>query len=107
MFSDRGRIWIRYGEPDEVLQERMPTLDKTLDYQLGDLPSTAQQSLSKPDQGTADQRPYEIWTYHMNGHELAPSVHLNEISSGLKFVFVDEQGYGEYTLRYSSTGTLR
>ncbi len=107
MFSDRGRIWIRYGEPDEILQERMPTLDKTLDYQLGDLPSTAQQSLGKTDQGTADQRPYEIWTYQMNGHELAPSVHMNEISSGLKFVFVDDQGYGDYILRYSSTGTLR
>ncbi len=107
MFSDRGRIWIRYGEPDEIQQERMPTLDKTLDYQIGDLPATARQSLSKPDQGTADQRPYEIWTYQMSGHEIVPSHHMNEVASGLKFIFVDDQGYGDYILRYSSTGSLR
>ena len=31
---------------------------------------------------------------------------MNELTSGMKFVFVDEQGYGEYTLRYSSTSGI-
>ena len=53
--------------------------------------------------GTVDDRPYEIWTYDMKGKELVPRFGTNEISSGVKFVFVDEQGYGEYTLKYSST----
>jgi GWxTD domain-containing protein len=107
MFSDRGRIWIRYGEPDEILAERMPTLDKTLGYQLGDLPQSARETLTKLESGTADIRPYEIWTYQMRGHEIVPRIHMNEVSSGLKFVFVDEQGYGDYILRYSSTASSR
>ena len=52
---------------------------------------------------TVDDRPYEIWTYDMKGKELVPRFGANELPSGLKFVFVDEHGYGEYTLRYSST----
>ena len=107
MFSDRGRVWIRYGEPDEILVERMPTLDKTLGYQLGDLPQSARESLTRAETGTADIRPYEIWTYQLRGHEIAPRLHMNEVSSGLKFVFVDEQGYGDYILRYSSTASTR
>jgi hypothetical protein len=31
---------------------------------------------------------------------------MNEISSGLKFVFVDDQGYGDLRLDYSSTSGL-
>jgi hypothetical protein len=31
---------------------------------------------------------------------------MNEISSGLKFVFVDQQGYGDYILDYSSTTSI-
>lgn len=104
MFTDRGRIWIRYGEPDEIKAERMPTLDRTtLDHQIEDLPSSAQQELTRNDAGTSDFRPYEIWTYQFRGQELSPGHRLSEISSGMKFVFVDEQGYGEYLLRYSST----
>jgi GWxTD domain-containing protein len=104
MFTDRGRIWIRYGEPDEIKVERMPTIDRsTLGRQLGDLPATARDALTRNDSGAADFRPYEIWTYQFRGQELSPGHRLSEISSGMKFVFVDEQGYGEYLLRYSST----
>jgi GWxTD domain-containing protein len=104
MFTDRGRIWIRYGEPDEIKVERMPTIDRsTLGRQLESLPQSARDALTRSDTGTADFRPYEIWTYQFHGHELSPGHPLSEVSSGMKFVFVDEQGYGEYLLRYSST----
>ena len=104
MFTDRGRIWIRYGEPDEIKVERMPTIGRsTLGQQIEDLPPSAQESLTRNDTGTADFRPYEIWTYQFRGQELSPGHRLSEVSSGMKFVFVDEQGYGEYLLRYSST----
>jgi hypothetical protein len=54
----------------------------------------------------ADVRPYEIWTYDSRGAEAKHKHGLNQITSGMKFVFVDEQGYGEYTLRYSSTTAI-
>ena len=53
--TDRGRIYIKYGEPDEV--ERHP-------YEINTMP-------------------YEVWYYY---------------TRKLKFVFVDEHGWGEYIL---------
>jgi len=108
MFSDRGRIWIQFGEPDEITIERLPVSDKTLGVVVeGQIPKSSKDLLTKPDQGVVDTRPYEIWTYHLRGHEMVPRHRMNEISAGMKFVFVDEQGYGEYTLRYSSVSGVR
>jgi len=108
MFSDRGRIWIQFGEPDEVQIERLPVSDKTLGVVMeGQIPKTSKDLLTRPDQGVVDARAYEIWTYHLRGHEMVPRHRMNEISAGMKFVFVDEQGYGDYTLRYSSVSGVR
>jgi GWxTD domain-containing protein len=108
MFSDRGRVWIQFGEPDEIQIERLPVSDKTLGVVMeGQIPKGSKDLITKPDQGVADTRAYEIWTYHLRGHELVPRHRMNEISAGMKFVFVDEQGYGEYTLRYSSVSGMR
>jgi GWxTD domain-containing protein len=108
MFSDRGRIWIQFGEPDEIQIERLPVADKTLGVVMeGQIPKTSKDLLTKPDQGVVDTRPFEIWTYHLRGHEMVPRHRMNEVSAGMKFVFVDEQGYGEYTLRYSSVSGVR
>lgn len=104
MFSDRGRIYIRFGEPDEIRIERLPVNDKTLGYAIsGEIPIQSERQLSKQNSGIVDTRPYEIWTYELRGKELAPRRGLSETSHALKFVFVDEQGYGDYLLRYSST----
>lgn len=59
--SDRGRIMIVYGKPDEI--ERFSS--------------------------TAESNPYEIWRY-------------NSLQSGVIFVFVDRNGFGDYTLVHSS-----
>ena len=108
MFSDRGRIWIQFGEPDEIQIERLPVADKTLGYVVdGQIPQASKDLLTKPDQGVVDTRPYEIWTYHLRGHEMVPRHRMNEVAAGMKFVFVDEQGYGDYTLRYSSVSGVR
>ncbi len=59
--TDRGRVLLVYGEPDEI--ERHPS--------------------------SMDQLPYEIWYYH-------------NLEGGAEFVFVDEQGFGEYYLVHST-----
>ncbi|TMQ58945.1 MAG: GWxTD domain-containing protein [Candidatus Eisenbacteria bacterium] len=108
MFSDRGRIWIQFGEPDDIKIERLPVSDKTLGYVVdGQIPKASKDILTKPDQGVVDTRAFEIWTYNLRGHEMVPRHRMNEISAGMKFVFVDEQGYGDYTLRYSSVSGVR
>jgi GWxTD domain-containing protein len=106
MFSDRGRVYIRYGEPDDVKIERVPVGTKTLGYNLDKIPSSSKRQITDVTDGTADDRAYEIWTYDMKGKELVPRFGMNEISSGLKFVFVDDQGNGEYRLDYSSTTSI-
>jgi len=107
MLSDRGRVYIRYGEPDEAKVERLPVADKTLGYALGDqIPKASRDALTKVDQGAPDFRPYEIWSYNLRGREIGKHYGMNEINSGMKFVFVDEHGYGDYTLRYSSTSGM-
>jgi GWxTD domain-containing protein len=107
MFSDRGRVYIQYGEPDEWRIERLPIGEKTLGHALGNtIPQQQKDVLTKSSSGVADVRPYEIWTYDSRGAEAKHKHGLNQITSGMKFVFVDEQGYGEYTLRYSSTTAI-
>jgi GWxTD domain-containing protein len=108
MFSDRGRIWIQFGEPDEVQIERLPVSEKTLGVVVdGQIPKASKDLLTNPDTGVVDTRPYEIWTYNLRGHEMVPRHRMNEVSAGMKFVFVDEQGYGDYTLRYSSVSGVK
>jgi hypothetical protein len=103
MFSDRGRVYIRYGEPDDVQIERLPVNDKTLGFAISDeIPKEDQKTIAKQESGIVDTRAYEIWTYQHSGYEIVPREGLSEMVQGLKFVFVDEQGYGEYILRYSS-----
>jgi hypothetical protein len=67
------------------------------------IPQQSRETITKTGSGVADARPYEIWTYNSHGSEANARHGLNEITSGLKFVFTDDQGYGEYTLHYSST----
>jgi GWxTD domain-containing protein len=107
MFSDRGRVYIRFGEPDEVRIERLPVSDKTLGFAIsGEIPREAESQVTKQNQGIVDTRPFEIWSYQLRGRELAARRGLSETNNALKFVFVDEQGYGDYTLRYSSTSSM-
>lgn len=58
--TDRGRIYLKYGKPDEV--EYYPV--------------------------TSNDKPYEVWQYYKPEH--------------MRFIFVDEEGFGRYRLIYSS-----
>jgi len=107
MFTDRGRVYIRFGEPDEVRIERLPVDDKTLGFAIsGEIPREAESQVSKQNRGIVDTRPFEIWSYQLRGRELGARRGLSQTNNALKFVFVDEQGYGDYTLRYSSTSGM-
>ncbi|NOY57590.1 MAG: GWxTD domain-containing protein, partial [Calditrichaeota bacterium] len=57
--TDRGRIMIKYGIPDEI--ERHPL--------------------------SQDSKPFEVWSYYRN--------------KGLKFIFIDEEGFNQYRLIYT------
>jgi GWxTD domain-containing protein len=60
-FTDRGRVFVLNGEPDEV--ERFPS--------------------------TENSKPYEIWQYY-------------QVENGVKFIFIDQSGFGNYRLVHST-----
>jgi GWxTD domain-containing protein len=102
MTSDRGRIYIRFGEPDEIERELLPTQDNQLDQLVAGLSeqNAAGRTLATNDE--IDTRPFEIWIYTRQGSPLFPERERTTSVTGLKFVFVDESGTGRYILRYSS-----
>jgi GWxTD domain-containing protein len=108
MFSDMGRVFIRYGEPGEVLKQVIPAGDETLAQAIHDLELSEDRPTGDVHQKGlgADTRAYEVWIYQ--GEITAPPDTDPAVTSNLRarrrlvFLFVDEHGYGDYTLRYST-----
>jgi GWxTD domain-containing protein len=102
MVTDRGRIYIRFGAPDEVYSELIPTVDSQLSNLVSQLAdgNPGRETLESAD--AVDVRPYEIWEYTQQGRPLFPNREVTTSRTGLQFVFVDETGTGHYVLRYSS-----
>jgi GWxTD domain-containing protein len=116
MTSDRGRVFIRYGQPDEVTREEMPRPGNTLSDVLGgvdfddaDVVSdrtarSRRDGLTSANFMDVDTRPYEIWRYNGQGDPLFLERERTTRNTGFVFVFVDDQGIGAYRLRWSNAG---
>jgi GWxTD domain-containing protein len=107
MFSDMGRVYIRYGQPDEVLRQVIPAGDETLDAFLDQLAQSENRpatDVRQPGIG-GDIRPFEVWIYEgvvPTPLEADPRQKGAVRRRKLTFLFVDEQGFGQYTQRYST-----
>lgn len=105
MLSDRGRIYIRYGEPDEIRREVMPTQGLQVEDIARSVASEEGYNSAvrlRGRGGGGDMRSFEIWYYDRLLH---PDTEQREGSGPRRpmkqtFVFVDEEGYGDYVLRY-------
>ena len=101
-----GRVYIPTGEPDEILKAVIPAGDQTLTRALRDLEISEDRPTgdvhSKGLGG--DVRPFEVWIYDRDRAVplLAPALGAQRPRKRLVFLFVDEQGYGDYTLRYTT-----
>lgn len=109
MFSDMGRVFIRYGEPNEVHRSVIPggndpELLAILHRYVGtdDRPTG---NLGDPAVG-ADMRPFEVWIYEgeiMQPFDTDRAVEQRRrLAKPLVFLFIDEQWLGDYRLRYST-----
>ena len=107
MFTDMGRVYIRYGVPDEVLHQVIPAGDETLDEVLDEIARTESRpatDVRQPGPG-GDIRPFEVWVYEgvvPTPFEADPRQKGAVRRRKLTFLFVDEQGFGQYTQRYST-----
>ena len=92
----------RVAEPGEraTLQARPNTSFLDADeFREGDVSDVARQRGS----ATVKSKQLEVWTYDGRGNALRGKVDLQEDSHrGLKFIFADEMGNGEYQLIGSS-----
>lgn len=107
LLSDRGRVWVRFGEADEVSVQLNPQDEELLWRVLpGEIEGSADDSDTRMRQTRhrtpQDDRAYEIWEYTANGDPLLPEYVPPGQASSLKFIFVDEFGIGDYTLVYTN-----
>jgi GWxTD domain-containing protein len=107
MFTDMGRVYIRYGPPDEILKQVLPAGDQTLEQALDDIARTESRpsyDVRQPGPG-GDIRPYEVWIYEgaiPTPMEADPRTAGVVRHKRLTFLFVDDMGYGDYRQRYST-----
>jgi GWxTD domain-containing protein len=108
MFTDRGRTFVRFGPPDEIQRENIPTHglqvediarqiaeDEGLEFAVG---------LHGRGSIGADLRAFEIWYYDRLSREDDAEVHDVGPRRPMRriIVFVDEEGYGNFIRRYSN-----
>jgi GWxTD domain-containing protein len=108
MFTDMGRVYIRHGEPDEILRQVIPAGDQTLTQ----LAQQLEISEDRPTGGVTskglggDTRPFEVWVYDATRPQPitdkpGPASDRRSMKQKL-FLFVDENGYGDYRLKYNT-----
>ncbi|MBK8230550.1 MAG: GWxTD domain-containing protein [Candidatus Eisenbacteria bacterium] len=107
LLSDRGGVWIRFGEPDEIRFNLHPqdeellwqVLPEEIDESADDATARMRQTRHR---SPLDNSAYEIWEYHGLGDPLFAEYAPPGQRFGLKFIFVDEFGVGDYTLVYTN-----
>jgi len=118
--SDRGLLYIKLGPPDEIIQESVPFNREDLNEALDKLedrfkviihsttkgPGTEYAVLrditggtSRPYRGGgADTGGFELWIYTLRGDPLLERDRVMTIGSGMRYLFVDKDGVGNYRL---------
>jgi GWxTD domain-containing protein len=130
--TDRGDIYLRYGPPDEFVQDVIPMNYETLaeaeavidnPYHPLNLSSTGSKLYStpvtkntfgasprtsgryRPEDNTGV--PYELWIYHRGGDPILGRDRVKEMDPGMRFLFVDRDGHGRYQLERSSSISIK
>ncbi len=117
--SDRGLIFLRFGQPDAVEQQPLPfnredvseameqledkykviTHSTTTDGIAAPQARIVMEGKSSPFRGDGfDTGSYELWVYNLKGEPIFERDKLMTIKNGLRFLFVDMDGVGEYKL---------
>jgi GWxTD domain-containing protein len=115
--TDRGRIYIKYGPADDVQsfysdyefvrdkQEIEGESVPTDPFARVGLKASQQSDEASSDQrggSTVHGKPYETWAYDGPGNPVRRLSERVPTSAGLRFMFADDRGIGDYRLIYSS-----
>jgi GWxTD domain-containing protein len=121
--TDRGKIYIKYGPPDDVQSyfsdyefirdkrdmeggtEPVPTdpFARVGIKASGDAGGAQADAYADQRGGTTVHgKPYETWTYDGPGYPVRRLADRLASSAGMRFMFVDERGVGDYKMVYST-----
>ena len=127
IYSPRANIYLRYGPPDEIVQDVIPGNYETLGeaeqvvedfYHPLNMSSSGQKLYAVPKtrnslagQGSSARYrpedntsvPYELWIYNGGGHPILERDRITELEPTTRFLFVDRDGHGVYKLEKSSS----
>ncbi len=133
IFTARGGVYVRYGPPDEIVQDVIPINYDTLaeaqavvdnpyhPLNLGTSSNKIQYTTPRTRNSFASEAresaryrpedntsvPYELWIYDAGGKPLLARDHTQEMDIGMRFLFVDRDGHGVYQIERSSTISTR
>ena len=126
-YTDRGLIYLKYGPPDEFIQEVVPVnrgalsdaMEKVYDrfHTVDFSNSGGRQGYKRPARNiVVDPRrisqvgeggevapAFELWVYNERGKPLLEKHMSLDAEIGMRFFFVDRDGYGRYMLESSSS----
>ncbi len=102
--SDRGRVYVHFGEPDEIHKELAPH-EEDLIYRFLEREVNAVEAAGaggRPRGHWLNSSAYQVWYYTNRGRPLLPSQGLRVRDGSLRFIFLDEMGTGNYRLIYTN-----
>ena len=102
--TDRGKVFVHFGLPDEIHKELAPQEEDFIFYFLQreiEEPE-AEEAGGRPLRHPMDTAPYEVWYYVNRGVPLVEEWIGPSRSGSLRFIFVDEMGNGIYSLIYTN-----
>ncbi len=106
ILTDRGRVFVNFGDPDEIHKQLAPQDEDLIYYFLRrEIDDTeAGEAGGRPHRHPMDTSRYQVWYYINWGRPLFPQVQsqLRGGGGGLRFIFLDEMGTGDYRLIYTN-----
>lgn len=128
VFSPRGQLYMRYGPADELIQDFIPVNKETISEAVeilsdqyhpmnfsshgGTKPYNRNatrdhivdpRGVGRLNAGDNQGYPYELWVYNGRGDPILPRDEIQEMDVGMRYLFIDRDGYGRYILESSST----
>jgi len=122
--TDRGRVYIKFGEPDEIVEGSLPrnrreyvqVLRKLKDkYEIMtfEIGGSLADGTGDPEYSTSmrgspflssgmDVGSYQLWIYSRMGAPVFERDRFMTQQEGMRFLFVDKNGYGRFVLKGSS-----
>jgi GWxTD domain-containing protein len=103
--TDRGRVFVHFGDPDEVHKQLHPTDKEEILHVFlrEEIDQTEAEMMGgRPPQHPMDTSAYEVWYYVYRGDPLFEQWYPTGYGQSLRFIFVDKLGSGDYQLIYTN-----